>query len=82
MSGNKALKQKTPEKSGVFCSYTKKWSLIRISAYGYSRCRRRSDLPLHNRCIFQTWGTSFLGGQLKTGQLGSLQNRPTVWPRT
>jgi regulator of sigma E protease len=23
-----------------------------------------------------------LGGQLKTGQLGSLQNRPTVWPRT
>ena len=23
-----------------------------------------------------------LGGQVKTGQLGSLQNRPTVWPRT
>ncbi|HEV2731050.1 MAG TPA: hypothetical protein VGV15_13540, partial [Terriglobales bacterium] len=23
-----------------------------------------------------------LGDQLKTGQLGSLQNRPTVWPRT
>jgi hypothetical protein len=26
--------------------------------------------------------THNLGGQLKTGQLGSLQNRPTVWPRT
>ena len=27
-------------------------------------------------------GPLALGGQLKTGQLGSLQNRPTVWPRT
>jgi len=26
--------------------------------------------------------TRSLGGQVKTGQLGSLQNRPTVWPRT
>ena len=28
------------------------------------------------------FGDPPLGGRLKTGQLGSLQNRPTVWPRT